>query len=302
MENHLVYSHHDGVSQILGYGFWMRKEGYSETTIERYARLLRRLSSFADLSDPESVKVALTRTGWADGTKEMACGAYAIYAKQYGLAFAPPRYRRVEKLPFIPLDSEVEQLVAAMPLRISTFLSLLKDTAARPLEAWNLSWTDIDFVSSVVTITPLKHSRPRRLKLSARTLSQLGQLQRTRVSIFGDGTLRTYQHFLRNFEVSRKRAAKRLGNPRLNCISFRTLRHFKATMEYHRTKDILHVMQMLGHRSIKNTLVYTHLVNFQGDEFTCKVASTIDDARTLLENGFDYVTEMDGVKLFRKRK
>jgi hypothetical protein len=31
--------------------------------------------------------------------------AYAIYAKQYGLAFVPPRYRRVEKPPFIPLDS-----------------------------------------------------------------------------------------------------------------------------------------------------------------------------------------------------
>jgi len=86
------------------------KEGYSETTIERYARLLRRLSSYADLTDPESVKVALTRTGWADGTKEMACGAYAIYAKQYGLVFLPPRFRRVERLPFIPLDSEVEQL------------------------------------------------------------------------------------------------------------------------------------------------------------------------------------------------
>ena len=232
----------------------------------------------------------------------MVCGAYAIYAKQYGLVFAPPRHRRVEKLPFIPLDSEVEQLVAAVPLRISTFLSLLKDTAARSLEARNLRWADIDFVSPAVTITPLKHSKPLRLKSSARTLSQLDQLQRTRVSIFGDGTLRTYQHFLRNFEVTRKRAAKRLGNPRLNCISFRTLRHFKATMEYHRTKDILHVMQMLGHRSIKNTLVYTHLISFESDEYVCKVARTVDDTRMLVESGFDYVTEMDGVRLFRKRK
>jgi site-specific recombinase XerD len=29
-------------------------------------------------------------------------------------------------------------------------------------------------------------------------------------------------------------------------------------MEYHRAKDILHVMQLLGHKSIKNTLIYTH--------------------------------------------
>jgi site-specific recombinase XerC len=102
--------------------------------------------------------------------------------------------------------------------------------------------------------------------------------------------------------MTRKDAAKRLGNPRLNSISFRTLRHFKATMEYHRTKDILHVIQLLGHKSIKNTLVYTHLVDFGGDEFVCKVARSVDDAKELVESGFDYVTEIDDVQLFRKRK
>jgi integrase len=167
----------------------------------------------------------------------MACGA--LYAKQHGFTFVPPRYRRVEKLPFIPLDSEVEQLIGAMGPRYSAFLSLLKDTAARPLEAWNLRWSDVDFANSAVTIAPLKHSKPRRLRLSSRTVNQLCQLHRDHAWIFGDGTLRTYQHFLRNFEVVRKDAAKRLGNPRLNAISFRTLRHFKARMSITEPKTFL---------------------------------------------------------------
>jgi site-specific recombinase XerC len=120
--------------------------------------------------------------------------------------------------------------------------------------------------------------------------------------VFGDGSLRTYQHSLRNFELARKKAATKLGNPRLMRISFRPLRRFKATMEYQKTRDILHVMSILGHGSIKNTLVYTHLVNFQCDEYVCKVCKSIDDSRTLVENGFDYVTETEGMKLFRKRK
>jgi integrase len=181
----------------------MRKEGYSETTIQRYVRLLKELSKHGDLCDPESVKIGLTQTSWADGTKEMACGAYALYANQHGFTFVPPRYRRVEKLPFIPLDSEVEQLIGCMGLRYSAFLSLLKDTAARPLEGWNLKWSDIDFANSTVTITPLKHSKPRRLKMSSRTVNQLCQLRRDHAWIFGDGTLRTYQHFLRNFVDSK---------------------------------------------------------------------------------------------------
>ena len=96
--------------------------------------------------------------------------------------------------------------------------------------------------------------------------------------------------------------AIKLQNPRLEQISFRTLRHYKATMEYHRTKDILHVMRILGHRNIKNTLRYTQLIDFGTDEYVCKVAKTIKEAQELVESGFDYVTEIDNVKLFRKRK
>ncbi|MGC9345653.1 MAG: hypothetical protein ACP5ER_02515 [Candidatus Bathyarchaeales archaeon] len=85
-------------------------------------------------------------------------------------------------------------------------------------------------------------------------------------------------------------------------LLFTLYAHWKVTMEYHRTKDILHVKQMLRHKSIQNTLIYTHLVNFKDDQFTCKIARTLKEAESLIEAGFDYVTDMDGVKLFRKRK
>jgi hypothetical protein len=45
--------------------------------------------------------------------------------------------------------------------------------------------------------------------------------------------------------------AYQLQNPRLLREHFHTLRHWKATMEYHRTKDILHVMNVLGHKNIR---------------------------------------------------
>jgi hypothetical protein len=67
-------------------------------------------------------------------------------------------------------------------------------------------------------------------------------------------------------------------------------------------KGFLHVMKMLGHRSIQNTLLYTQLVNFEGDEFHSATAQSVDDAQKLVENGFEYVCDFDGVKLFRKRK
>lgn len=109
-------------------------------------------------------------------------------------------------------------------------------------------------------------------------------------------------HFRRNFDKSRRKLAAKLQNPRLLKISFKTLRHFKATMEYSRTKDILYVKEMLGHKRIENTLVYTHLVNFESDEYTVKVATSLEECTALLEVGFEYVTDFEGKKLFRKRK
>jgi hypothetical protein len=73
-------------------------------------------------------------------------------------------------------------------------------------------------------------------------------------------------------------------------------------MEYHKTKDILHVMQFLGHKNITNTQKYTQLVNFQSDDYVCKVAKTLTEATQLIEAGLGYITEMENIKLFRKRK
>ena len=73
--------------------------------------------------------------------------------------------------------------------------------------------------------------------------------------------------------------------------------------EYYKTKDILYVMKLLGHKSIKNTLIYTQLIEFEGDDqFVCKVAKTVMEASELIENGFEYVCTMDDAKPFRKRK
>jgi len=73
-------------------------------------------------------------------------------------------------------------------------------------------------------------------------------------------------------------------------------------MEYHRTKDILHVMEMLGHRDIKSTLIYTQLVSFEGNEYHVKAAKTLEEDEELLKAGFEYVTERDGIKIYRRRK
>ncbi len=127
----------------------------------------------------------------------------------------------------------------------------------------------------------------------------VNMLPKTGRRVFGCSTLTKIRQ---NFMVQRARIAHKLQNPRINRITFHTLRHWGATMEYHRTKDILHVKERLGHRSITSTLIYTHLVSFEGDEYHTATSKSLEEDEELLKAGFEYVTEREGVKIYRKRK
>ncbi len=79
-------------------------------------------------------------------------------------------------------------------------------------------------------------------------------------------------------------------------------------MEYHKTKDILHVKEMLGHVRLDNTLINITLKKAlfgaeNNAEFYSATAQTTNEAAKLIEVGFDYVcTTPEGIMLFRKRK
>ena len=253
--------------------------------------------------NPEEVKLTIAKSDWSEGRKENAVWAYLNFATMKGLNFIPPRYKRVQKLPFIPLEEEIDVLIGGLNERTATFCQLIKETGMRPGEVWALKWIDVDFRRNVVNITPEKISNGRTLRISNKLAVMLNEPPRRNDTVFRKtfGN-REMEHFRRNFQIRRRRLAEKIKNPRIKKISFLTLRHWKATMEYHRTKDILHVMRMLGHKNIKNTLIYTHLIPDSKEEFICKVAKDIAEAKALIEDGFEYVTDMDGFKLFRKCK
>ena len=97
-----------------------------------------------------------------------------------------------------------------------------------------------------------------------------------------------------------------MQNPRLLRVSFHTFRHWKATMEYHETHDPYYVKQFLGHKSLRNTEIYINIERtlFEpgSDEFTVKVTDKAEEVKTLLEVGFEYVCQKEGLIFLRKRK
>jgi integrase len=286
--------------KIVEYEFWMLKRGYAQSTIEGRVKIMKRLVKLgANLFDPDTIKEVLAMQTWSEGRKEYVTEAYTNFLIMVGGKWDPPKYRRVEKIPFIPTEQEIDQLIASCGGKTAIVLQILKETAMRIGEAWKLKWIDVDFVNSTIRVTPEKGSHARMFKISSKLIAVISAFPRKADKIFGTYDLKGFRS---SFIKQRKRAANKLGNPRLIQITFHTFRHWKATMEYHKTKDILHVMRLLGHKNIKNTLIYTQIVTFEDDEYICKTADNVKEAKELIEAGYQYVCDMDNLKLFRKRK
>ncbi|MEM3706021.1 MAG: tyrosine-type recombinase/integrase [Candidatus Bathyarchaeia archaeon] len=298
----------DVKEKIFEFAWWMQKQGYAAETIRLNTGALRTLTAKgANLFNPETVKEVLAKEqGWGPNRRRNIINAYTLFLKYNGLKWEKPKCQVTRKIPFIPLESEIDELIAGCPQTVATFLQLLKETAMRAGEAKRLKWTDIDFQRRIIILnTPEKGSLPRIFNnLSGKLLGMLNALPRKSQYVFGDCTLNSLKAI---FYRARRRLAFKLQNPRLLNITFHTLRHWRATMEYHYTKDILHVKEFLGHKEIDNTLIYIQLDknlfnNLPNDQFIIKAVHNVEEAVKLGEIGFEPFDVVNGVRLYRKRK
>ncbi len=229
----------------------------------------------------------------------LAVYAYDAFAKMQKISWAPPKYTQEEIIPFVPEETELDQLiVACKSKRNAAYLQTLKETFADPGEASRLEWIDIS--GNVITINhPEKGHLPRQLKVSQKLLSMLNNLPKTSERIFPT----TYQTIATAFQNLRKRTAQTLQNPRLRKIKLTTFRHWGGTMIAHYTNgNVLTVKKLLGHKRIENTMKYIGMVHFKDDEFEVATATTVDEAKQLGTAGFEKFDEFNGIHLFRKPK
>jgi len=285
--------------ELIAFGFFLRREGKAMETIEGIIRKVKSIARRIDLDDCEAVKDYIILKECGEAQKEALANAYDAWVRFKGSKWDKPKFKREDKLPYIPTETEINQLIASLSPKLSAYCQLLKETGFRPGEAYRLTLDDFDFERGVVTLNaPEKGSKPRQVKISNALVAMIRRVASPQGNLWDvkKNALR------RSFERRRNRLAEKLQNPNLRRIRLHTFRHFKATIEYHRTKDILHVKELLGHKRLENTLIYTHLVDWRSEEYVVKVAGNLEEATKLLEAGFEYVTEMEGKKLFRKRK
>jgi integrase len=308
-------------AQIVNYLAYLENNGRRPATIEARDFQLRRLISLgADLQDPESVKHAIATLDKSESYKLLLCIAYEGFAAKNGISWTRPAYKQLDKLPFVPHESEIDALIAGCGKKTSTLLRLIKETAMRLGEAWQVEWIDFDpETRKIVCNHPEKNSRSRAFTISMELCNMIQSLPHNSQYLFtcsrqpvGREDRRAHVARMKRPQGllghQRARIAQKLKNPRIAQIHFHSLRHWKATKLKHQGFDLFDIAAFLGHRSIKNTVLYVHLERTcypdgGDDDYIAKAATTQVEKLALIEAGFEFISgDPDGTHYFRKRK
>jgi integrase len=286
--------------RLLEYAWAQKKRGKKDSTIEQQTRRLRQLEDKgADLNNPDSVEAVLATENFSLANKERIVQAYSSYTKTFRIAWIPIKTGYRPKQPYYPPESLLDQLIAHLGPRNAAFFQMLKDTGARVGEACKVKWEDVNEDNNTIRINePEKRSNSRTIRVSEKTIAMIKRLSKKYSPYVFSPNSVIYKNAMR---IARNRLAVQLQDPRFKLIHPHSFRHFKGTTEYAKTKDLLHVMQVLGHRNCQNTLIYTHLSKFESDEFHHAIAKTIEEAGKLVDAGFEFVCDFNDENLFRKR-
>ena len=293
----------DKKGQLIQFVWNMRKDNYTQSTIDSYTTAVKLLMQNTTL-EPDSVKEYLSTLKCSDAYKHNIAAAYTLYLKLRGLTWRPPLFHVVNKLPFIPTEAELDQLIASVGKKTSVYLETLKQTGARMGEIASLTWASVDVQRKTITINnPEKNGQPRILNINDKLVNMFATLPKTTEYVFGTRSKVTRGSV---YYRLRKRAAVKIGNPRILRIGLHTFRHWKATMLYHETKNPALVMETLGHRNLNTTMRYIHLEKAlfknEADNFDVQATADTAEIKGLLEVGFEYVCERNGLMFFRRRK
>jgi len=278
----------------------LKNNGLEEQTVKIVGYYLNHLAVNVNLENPEKVKEFIANKNVNSGFKGNLIKAYNYHALVNNIIWERPRYRWEQNKPKIPSEETLNKIIASCGWKYSVVFTLLKETGAMPKEFSGVSLRDIDFERETITIRGRKGHASRTIKLSMNAVAMLKTyLSRTGAKeypfpISGQMTKAWIKY--------KRKLSQKLAEPSLLQIRLYDLRHFQACKTYHQTKDVFYTKQKMGWKKLETSLFYLQCLDFGSEEYHSATAKTVDEAQKLIEQGFEYVTDIDEVKLFRKRK
>jgi len=292
-----------GESKQINVLIQMKNDNKSEDTIRFTRKALSLLSRHSSLAEPESVKAFLAQMQGSDSYKRNLAIAYNKYCKFYGIEWKMPFYQPEAKMIKLPTKEKLIMLISSAQKPLSIKLQISMEAGLRPVELVRLKVKDIDTDHKAITPITAKGGNPRIIKITQRLTATIEEWIRTNNLNPNDRLFNgTSSNYGSSYREMRNRLSDKLHDPTIRTIRLYDFRHYFCTKTLRDSGDAFFTMNQMGHKKLITTQLYMHLVNLESDEWTCRAASTKEEAMSLIESGFQYVTDIEGAKLFRKRK
>jgi len=215
-----------------------------------------------------------------------------------------PKYIQEAKNIALPTKEKLLMLIANAGRLLSMKLQLSMETGLRPVELCRLKVKDIDLDHKTVNPTTAKHGNPRTLPITENFTTKI-QEHITRKNLTPNDRLFAGEdpdHYGKQYRMMRNKLSQKLKDPSIHTIRLYDFRHYFCTKKLYDINNPYTVMVLMGHKKLETTQKYMHLLNLNDDEWTCSGATTAKEAMKLIEAGFQYVTTIEGIQLFKKRK
>jgi integrase len=277
---------------------------HSEPQLRNVLWIIQHLQKLADLNNPKEIEKAILNHTGKNTYKAHLALIYWHYCQFKNMDWKIPKIEKESREIRPPTTEKVNMLISASGKITSLKLKVMKETGARPIELFRLKVSSIDIEQKIIYFEACKHGNARRIKVSESLIELLKRYIETYKIQFTDPLFQSDPiHLGDQFRTTRNLLAKKMNDPSIKLIRLYDIRHYYATMDYHKFQDIKRTQYLMGHKHSNTTDIYTHLLeNGEEAEYTCKTASTIKEATQLIEQGFQYITEMEGIKIFKKRK
>ena len=244
--------------QIAEFQRYMRVVGYSPRTIEAYTRCVEEIGE----QDLLLFLDKLAREKKSPYTLNQYHAAYKLYSTKilkdkWNVPF--PYYKRHKKLPVTLLRSEIARLIdATNNAKHKLLLALAYGAGLRVSEVINLKMEDLNFDGLYLVVRGGKGGKDRMSIIPRKIVEDLEEMMTGKAHndyLFesergGKLTTRTAEKV---FEMAARRAGL------THTASFHSLRHSFATHLLENGVDIKYIQELLGHRSITTTQIYTHV-------------------------------------------
>ncbi|MBD3207183.1 tyrosine-type recombinase/integrase [Candidatus Bathyarchaeota archaeon] len=277
----------------------------SKNTQRTYSKNLRRLAREADLNDTREVEAFVFDLDVSNSYRNALFDAYSHYCKANEIDWNRPKVKEESKPIKIPTEENIDKIISSATQKYSTVFHLSKH-GLRPDEISKIRLRDLDLKKGTLEVRTSKMGKSRTLKLSTETVDLLREFVNNNEFTDIDKELFASSKTIRGtWRKYRKRAFNKFKDAELLKIRLYDLRHWFGTMTYIKTRDIFHVKYQMGHRNIESTLHYMHVakgLQDYSDEYTVKVALSLEEFTNLLENGFEYISDYYDNKILRKRK